>query len=224
MLHGTLTVLAGVPGGLTSGDISNNGSGTVTLTGTVAEINATLAAANGLVYREQGDHTSDTLTVATQDQGTTPLLTATSTVPITVTEVPVITVPGAQTLDVNEAMAVAGVGVSEIGNTSGEIFKVTLTDAHGHLSANTSLTGGGGTITGSGTRPNYQWHPEPGVQRPRHAHLYGERHGRVRPHHGERDRQLRQQRHSADDRGHGRPAVEVPASRRRCRLAARRRQ
>ena len=56
------------------------------LTGTATQINTTLAASNGLVYLEQGDHTSDTLTVATQDQGTSPQLTATSSVPITVTE------------------------------------------------------------------------------------------------------------------------------------------
>ena len=62
-----------------------------------------------------------------------------------------ITVPGAQALDVNQATAITSVGVSEIGNTSGETFTVKLTDTHGHLSVNTSLTGGGGTITGSGT-------------------------------------------------------------------------
>ena len=67
------------------------------------------------------------------------------------TVAPVITVPGAQTFDVNEATAITGVGVSESGNTSGETFTVTLTDTHGDLSANTSLAGGGGTITGSGT-------------------------------------------------------------------------
>jgi hypothetical protein len=85
VLHGTLTLLSNVSGGLSAGQISGNGSSAVTLTGTVAQINATLAASNGLLYLELGDHTSDTLTVATQDQGTSPLLTATSTVPITVT-------------------------------------------------------------------------------------------------------------------------------------------
>ncbi len=64
----------------------------------------------------------------------------------------VVAVPGAQTFDVNETRAITGVSVSENGNTSGEIFTVTLTDTHGDLSANTSLTGGGGTITGSGTK------------------------------------------------------------------------
>ena len=70
-MHGTLTVLTNVSGGLTAGEVTNNGTGTVVLTGTVAQINATLAATNGLVYVEsRANHTSDTLTVATQDQGT----------------------------------------------------------------------------------------------------------------------------------------------------------
>src|SRR5205814_1106876 len=87
VLHGSLTVATNISGGLTAAGVSGNGTGTVTLTGTVEEINATLAASSGVVYVEQGDHLSDTLTVVTQDQGTSPLLSATSTVPITVTEV-----------------------------------------------------------------------------------------------------------------------------------------
>ena len=87
VLNGALTVANNVVGGLSSAGIGGNGSGLVTLTGTVAQINATLAASNGLTYLEQGDHSSDTLTVATQDQGTAPLLTATNTVAINVTAV-----------------------------------------------------------------------------------------------------------------------------------------
>ena len=36
---------------LATGDIAGNGTGSVTLTGSQAEINATLAALNGVVYR-----------------------------------------------------------------------------------------------------------------------------------------------------------------------------
>src|SRR5207248_1257986 len=86
VLHGTLTVLTNVSGGLTASDVSGNGTSSVTLTGTVAQIDATLAAANGLVYLTQQD-LNDTLTVATQDQGTTPQLTATNNVTINVTQV-----------------------------------------------------------------------------------------------------------------------------------------
>ena len=62
---------------------------------------------------------------------------------------PVLTVPGAQTLVPGEAAAISGVSVSETENTSGEIFTVVLGDTHGDLSANTSAAGGGGTISGS---------------------------------------------------------------------------
>ena len=71
----------------------------------------------------------------------------TQTFDVTVAAAPVIAVPGAQTFDVNEATAITGVSLTESGNTSGELFTVTLKDTHGLLSANTSLTGGGGTIT-----------------------------------------------------------------------------
>src|SRR5258708_2698368 len=112
-MHSTLTVLTNVSGGLGAGGVSGNGSGTVVLTGTVTQINATLAAANGLVYLEQGDNISDTLTVASQDQGTSPLLTATSTVAITVTEVLDASnvVPGAQSATEGVNKAIAGISI-----------------------------------------------------------------------------------------------------------------
>ena len=48
--YGSLTVLDNVPGGLSAAQISDNGSRSLTLTGTQAEINTTLAAAGALVY------------------------------------------------------------------------------------------------------------------------------------------------------------------------------
>ena len=81
--HGTLTVLTNVAGGLTAGEVAGNGGASVTLTGTQAQINATLAAASGVSYLEQGDNASDTLPVATADQGTG--FTKIDTAPITVT-------------------------------------------------------------------------------------------------------------------------------------------
>ena len=61
---------------------------------------------------------------------------------------PVISVPApSQTLVINTAGAISGVSVAETNSTSGETFTVTLSDNNGVLSANTSATGGGGTIT-----------------------------------------------------------------------------
>jgi hypothetical protein len=70
VLHGTLTVLTNVGGGLNVGGVSGNGTATVILTGNQNAINATLAAANGLVYRGAQDYFgADTLTITTNDGG-----------------------------------------------------------------------------------------------------------------------------------------------------------
>ena len=76
VLHGSLSVTTG--GGAT---ISNNGTGTVTLSGTATQINAALA---GLSYTNTSDYNgADTLTVATNDGA----LTTSNTIGITVTPV-----------------------------------------------------------------------------------------------------------------------------------------
>ncbi len=83
--HGTLTVAAA--GGAT---VSGSGTDTVTLSGTVSQINATLAASNNIAYRSAQDYSgSDTLTVTTNDGGHTggSALSDTDTVAITVTPV-----------------------------------------------------------------------------------------------------------------------------------------
>src|SRR5499426_2293620 len=64
--HGTLTV--GSAGGAL---VSGSGTGLVALTGTVAEINATLAAADNIVYRGDSGFSTDTLTMQTDDGGHT---------------------------------------------------------------------------------------------------------------------------------------------------------
>jgi hypothetical protein len=68
--HGKLDIRTDVAGGVTSGEVSGDNTGTVTVTATLDEINATLAANNGLAY--SSDHNfngDDTLTVTTNDQG-----------------------------------------------------------------------------------------------------------------------------------------------------------
>jgi hypothetical protein len=54
--HGTLTIRTDVAGGIGAGDVSGNGTDTLTVTGTQNAINATLANATGLEYT--GDATS----------------------------------------------------------------------------------------------------------------------------------------------------------------------
>jgi hypothetical protein len=89
--RGTLTVNTTVSGGLGAGVISGNGTANVTLTGTLAQINATLANASGLTYRGALNvNGSDTLTVTATDNGLTGLggaKSGTKTVSITVNPV-----------------------------------------------------------------------------------------------------------------------------------------
>ncbi|URK89214.1 hypothetical protein LP421_30100 (plasmid) [Rhizobium sp. RCAM05350] len=69
---GILTLLTNVTNGLTSGEITGNGTATVTIAGTLNEINATLAATNGLLYLGSTNiNGTDTLTVVTNDGGGT---------------------------------------------------------------------------------------------------------------------------------------------------------
>ena len=69
--HGTFVVRDDVSGGLQSSQIQySNGHRQVLLSGTVAEINATLAATNGVLYEVNGNyHGTDTLTMVSDDQG-----------------------------------------------------------------------------------------------------------------------------------------------------------
>ncbi|HEV7368279.1 cadherin-like domain-containing protein, partial [Arenibaculum sp.] len=69
---GVLTVRTDVAGGLTGAGVANNASGSVTLSGTVAAINATLAASGGLTYRGGTDFSgTDNLVVTVSDLGGT---------------------------------------------------------------------------------------------------------------------------------------------------------
>lgn len=70
--NGTLTVLTSVSGGVTSGQVTGNGTATVVMTAPQNAINATLAAANGLVYKSSASISgNDILTVTTSDNGHT---------------------------------------------------------------------------------------------------------------------------------------------------------
>jgi hypothetical protein len=67
---GVMTLLTNVVGGLTAGEITGNGTASVVISGTLSEINTTLAASNGLKYVPNTNASgSDTLTVLTSDGG-----------------------------------------------------------------------------------------------------------------------------------------------------------
>lgn len=68
-LNGTLTLLTNVSGGVTAGQVTNNNTAAVTVTGaTIAALNATLAAAGGLTYTSVLNYNgADTVTAAVSD-------------------------------------------------------------------------------------------------------------------------------------------------------------
>ncbi|MCL4300667.1 MAG: hypothetical protein KJ077_33330 [Anaerolineae bacterium] len=70
--NGTLTLTSTAPGGLMGGQISGNGSPTVTATGTLGQINTSLAFTPALIYRSQtGFFGVDSATIAINDKGHT---------------------------------------------------------------------------------------------------------------------------------------------------------
>ena len=68
VLSGTLTVPTGVAGGLPAAQVAGNGTGSIVLQGTIAEVNTTLAA--GVTYLgNRNFNGADTLTIVADDPG-----------------------------------------------------------------------------------------------------------------------------------------------------------
>ena len=136
----TLNVSSGILNVTAGAGVTGNGTASVTITGTAAQINAALA---GLAYTGNLNFNgADTLTVATSD-GTA---TDTDTIAITVNAVndaPVNTVPGAQSVAEDTALPIAGVSVADIDSSA---LTTTLSVANGTL----NVTAGAG-VTGNGT-------------------------------------------------------------------------
>ncbi|MBW9115885.1 VCBS domain-containing protein [Rhizobium cauense] len=156
--HGTLTLAA-----LGGASAIGSGTGTVTLSGTLDQINATLAG-NNVSYKGDLNYSgSDTLTMTTSDGGNTGtggVKIDTDTVSITVTPVndaPVNTVPVATVAATEDlAKAITGLSVTDV-DAGSSIVTTTLSVLHGTLtlggvSGGASITGSGtGTVTLSGT-------------------------------------------------------------------------
>ncbi len=146
--HGTLHLLADVPGGLGASMIAGNGSGSVALTGTLAQLNATLAASGALVYRPLPDFAgSDTLTVQANDQGhggaggpRTDLKTVALSI-AAVNDAPVQTVPGALTVDEDTDLAITGLRVADVDAADG-VLRTTLSVGAGTLRVRADAPGG----------------------------------------------------------------------------------
>ncbi|MFO1221326.1 MAG: Calx-beta domain-containing protein, partial [Burkholderiaceae bacterium] len=142
--NGTLSVSGG------GAAIVGSGTSTVTLTGTQAQINATLAAT--VSFTPSANFSGNaTLTMTTNDGGNTGggALTDVDTVSIAVSAVndaPVNTVPAAQATNEDTNLVVGGLAISDV-DASGGAMSVVLAVTNGTL----NVSGGSATISGSGT-------------------------------------------------------------------------
>ena len=162
--NGTITVLDNVAGGLDPDDITGNGSNSVTLTCTIADINATLAAAGGVTYHGNPDFSgSDTLSMTSNDGGANGNdpggadpnseedldLVA---IDVTAANDPVTSsAPATLGVDPDSSKAVTGLSIADVDATlapAGQ-YSVTLSSTHGTLTL-TTLTGVA-FATGDGT-------------------------------------------------------------------------
>jgi hypothetical protein len=168
---GTLNLNTSVANGVTSSQVSGNGTGTVVITAPVLTINTTLADSAGLTYTPLANANGNvTLTMTTDDLGntggsSTPDTDSATIVIAAVNDPPVNSVPGAQngTEDTPIAFSAANsnaITVSDVDDGGGN-EKVTLSVDHGTLTLgstnNLTVTGNGSagvTLTGKITDLN----------------------------------------------------------------------
>ncbi|WP_429116973.1 retention module-containing protein [Aeromonas veronii] len=146
--HGTLTLPAG--SGVT---VVGNGTGSLVLTGTLADLNALLSG--GVTYQGNSDfHGNDALTMVTNDQGNTGsggALSDTDVLPIEVQPVndaPVNQLPGSMTVKEDGSLSLSGVSVKDVDAGSAPVSMVLRVE-HGVL----TLLGATGAVMvqGAGT-------------------------------------------------------------------------
>jgi len=126
------------------GTITGSGTSTLTISGTLAQVNSDLRT---LSYLLNAGASQDTVTVALSD-----IAHGNATQTVSVTAGPVVKAPSAVTVQQGNPTQIAGICVQDMTAASAtETVTATLTDTAGLLSANTAVRGGGGTVTGSGS-------------------------------------------------------------------------
>ncbi len=119
--------------------MSGAGTTDLTVTGSLAQVNADLATLTDV----NGTAGSDPITISAVDSFGN--AAAGKAIAVTVNGAPAITAPSIWTTALSQASPLNGVGVTESGNPSGDSFTVTVSDTTGLLSA----TGAG--VLGAGT-------------------------------------------------------------------------
>lgn len=151
--RGTLAIDTGVSGGVSAGQVSGNGSGSVTITGSQAEIDATFAAATGVAYTPTPNvNGPDSLTMTTTGGSASDV----DTVPINVAAV-------------NDAPTVAGDGTesaapivedmpSATGQSVASLFSGQYSDALDQVVGGSSADAFAGVaVTANGSGATGQW-------------------------------------------------------------------
>jgi len=155
--HGILQLSTSVGGGVTAGQVTGNGSNSLTITASQAAINATLMNATGLRYTPSVEYFgSDRLAITTNDLGNTgaSAMLDNDVLSITVNGVndgPLLVVPANVLAQINGTRPIDGIVVSDIDALGGNLSLV-LTVARGTLSLRTDVGGGlsAGQIMGNG--------------------------------------------------------------------------
>ena len=127
--------------------VTGSGTTSLTITGSLAQVNADLATLTDSTPTAGADTIKVSLTDSLGGNATP------ASIGVTTNGLPVITNPATATAPQGKATAISGVSLSETGNTAGETFTVTLTDLAGLLTATGTGVSGSGTksltITGS---------------------------------------------------------------------------
>jgi T5SS/PEP-CTERM-associated repeat protein len=123
--------------------VTGAGTTNLSISGSLAQVNAVL----GTLFDSDAKTPSDSITLnATDNLGG---IAAAETIAVVVNGPPVIVAPTSVTVDQNIVATIAGVSLTESGDTSGETFSVTVSGTHGEFAATNFA--GGATLSGNGT-------------------------------------------------------------------------
>ncbi|MGD0432151.1 MAG: SdrD B-like domain-containing protein [Acetobacteraceae bacterium] len=147
-------ILSDTSGALAANTGATNGGGTITPSngGKTLTINGTLVQVNAdLTTLTDNDPTTPSDTISLTLSDTNGGTATPASIAVTVNGAPAISAPASANVAQNLATKISPITVSETGNTttSGETFTVVVSDGAGVLAANTGATNGGGTITPS---------------------------------------------------------------------------
>ena len=150
--HGTTTLSTSVAGGITSSQVTGNGTGSVTITASLAAINATLAATAGLAYAPSNDFNgAETLAVSALDtQGSK------NSTNVSLLAVGPLTINGQSTPQIVKAgatFAVSGISLTDPSLPTSDNVTLTLAVADGTVMLSTATASGvtSSEVTGNGS-------------------------------------------------------------------------